>query len=1033
MPTQRRSAPQFPSTKARPPENTEPLSDIPDTASPLPAPSLVLSLQKTHGNSFVQAMLQRFLPMGGRGLIQRAANVGVSFEDQYAHVSADKKILEVLMPSARPTLSLETKQAVEAKQQGYHGILDRGKLRKGYQYRHVIPYQSIFMKLKVGLEGKSLMEALDWLGKNRAPVSTQTGGAYGPLREFSDRSLRLHVTEAATHWLSEWQNNPKNFFVGPASENLSLSDAYDDPGAADGGHWNIATPVGNRWIVENYLDELLTQRGLQARILKPVKGSFILQACQLLGLPHTPPTQANDPAAVNHAEDATISQNLAAARANQYHTQTDFQAIQNAGQAQNNLVFSKRASRPSIQLQTPQTPQKPISPSISFGGLVQRADVGLIFENKLAPVDPHKSIQNIFMPTRRPSLTAHTKRQVAARQSGHAGLVNQDGKLKPGYVYRHIIPFNTFFLKLKTGLEGRSIGEAHEWFFDNLPAHSDKSPYTTAPKTRDDLENMATQWLTDWQNDPLNLFIGTASENASLSDEYDNPLTADKGKSGILPTDQFRSLHEHQAVGQAATGHPINEPLRRQLFNEYIRNLAFYGLPKINEDQIKGSSNAAYEEKEFVLKRLGFSDGLWHNITNWMRNGFEDNKLKVRIEHYAKAWLAQNQASLTEWQFKMNKWIEWGLNERSLGHFWEDYLKQEASRQRVAQILKTQQAATSDAPKKTGGFKRPSARQSQPSQPSKGLPPKSMHSANVPFSFSADAPDFNATPTPYTQTNDSPSPFFGTPTPHPQSFQRPDQSSNSSSKSLPNAHDSTDDVGSSFKRAFDGTHGPSSSQSRNDQSSRRVKPSFTDFSRGEKSETTPLDQFFQILQALDPSEHNAQTQLYLLDAATNPATNFDPIIKPICKELVNLIPDNHERQTYLINLCSTLLKNDRKIPLRSIAYLFELAQLSDTPAGPVYAKAQMLYSDPNFMTVSLDPLLTFTTLFDYLKAQIGSVKEVYNDILKPLCKLLEFLLPNADERRKLLTAAIEILRQNPRFRDIPDGAVNYLYQLAKLG
>lgn len=725
-------------------------------------PQAILAMQRTHGNQYVQRMIeQRRAPAPdntldsqqahnvqfqlqssmGSGMklatastsppvatLQRKANVGASFEHRFAPIADDETIKSVHQPSARPNISKDTKRAIINKQSGHSGIkADRESLKKGFVFRHIVPYAALIDMLQVGLVGENINDAFNWLDANLPPSRQRN---FPRPYELSAQSPRAMLIRNATLWLEEWQNDPKNFFIGSAAENSSLGDSFDDPSVADTANFGagVFTQGDQKQLVVSHLTQELKRNN---SAVNSHGDQFIFDACQILGKNHQP----------NDVNDA-IQVVLPDAVKSQYHTKQTYNQVISKGSNPQNVLPKRKSEH--VQRTSLLSAQKPRKRSflqrVQFGfekglksikKLVQRrptniiqrekvAKVGIMFDDINAPLDQNKIVQDIYLPKTRPTITAGIKQQICARQNGHPGIADANtGKLNAGYVYRHIVPYAEVFRMLKTQLEGRTVKEAHDWFKANLLANSDGSNYQKLPVTQDEFEDMATQWLKDWQNDAANFFIGTAAENSSISDAFDDPQTADKGTvANIGGINGLRNLNDFQNVSAASTGQPVDGHKLKK-FTDHYQNLFIESLPKVNEQNVGGFAREKINNaKTLILSEIGFLQGLKHNVRQWMRLGFDDQTIENRAMAYLNQYYHMTQPSLAKWQENMNMWIQKDVGGQTLNHFLLDHHENQGKIAEAAELLKNNPVAVDDEPKKTGGFKQPSRRK----KPGLGLP-----------------------------------------------------------------------------------------------------------------------------------------------------------------------------------------------------------------------------------------------------------------------------------------------------------------------
>lgn len=163
-------------------------------------------------------------------IIQAKEGVDVSYELRSQPIHSTSPITSVTVSGARPAIRAATKTTVLNRysvQQQADFVSSGTTLKKGWVWRHIIPYATLATRLEAALEGKTIQEANQWLTDNRplgAPAEGQINGALSP---------RLQLEARALSWIDGWQNNPANLFIGSSAENSSLKDDYDDPQTAD--------------------------------------------------------------------------------------------------------------------------------------------------------------------------------------------------------------------------------------------------------------------------------------------------------------------------------------------------------------------------------------------------------------------------------------------------------------------------------------------------------------------------------------------------------------------------------------------------------------------------------------------------------------------------------------------------------------------------------------------------------------------------------------------------------------------------------
>jgi hypothetical protein len=525
-------------------------------------------------------------PVIPRPVVQ--AKIGIGFELRDLPVDDQAPIIDVTVAATRPSIELHTKDVVLERQ----GLKS---LPKGSAFRHIIAYDDLVMRLSNGLKGKTSAEALEWLHQS-APrgsihqVSGHAANRFG--RQVSTN--RRQVEDGALEWLKKWQNHPANLFVGSASENSSLGSSYDDPTQADGGEHQpffASRPLDKVFEEHEAIDfdprlrELwfgpAAARDFQDKTLaegtqiKPDEAETAILfwlarsgRSSLAGRIHSSMDLVQQSDAWKALVEIVIARTTGGLRVAkevvpQYWpafepgilqvlpepivhvpvTNTADQSVQFrllSPSTRATFMDRPRAARgPDVRIALPSSVARSGPPLI----VQAKEAVDVSYELKTQPIHPTAPITSVTVSGARPPIRTATKRTALARYlpEQQADFASKGTTLKKGWVWRHILPYSTLAARLEAALEGKNIQEANDWLTANRPLGAPaETPVDGALSPRLQLEARALSWLDGWQNNPANLFIGSAAENSSLKDVYDDPQTADQGSYARQHDDQRR-------------------------------------------------------------------------------------------------------------------------------------------------------------------------------------------------------------------------------------------------------------------------------------------------------------------------------------------------------------------------------------------------------------------------------------------------------------------------------------------------------------
>jgi hypothetical protein len=637
-------------------------------------------VQRRFTNQPVTPVARVDQPVIPRPVVQ--AKIGIGFELRDLPVDDAMPILDVTVAATRPPIELNTKREVLARQK-------LNKLPTGSAFRHIIAYDNLVVRLQNGLKGRTSAEALDWLRRS-APqgsihqISGQASNRFG--RQVSTN--RKQVEDGALEWLKKWQNHPANLFVGSASENSSLGSDYDDPTQADAGEHQQAFASGS--LDRVFEDHEFTTLDLRKKGLwfGPKAAAGFQEKARAEGV-QIPTLDAENAILqwLGNTGQGALAHRIASSadlvrQADAWNALVEIVVARTTGGARqpaeviprywpafkggisealpqpvvqqqipvtntvNKSVQLRLTSRspaasterprdargPDVRIALPSRAARPGSPLI----VQAKEAVDVSYELKSQPIHPTAPITSVTVSGVRPPIRAATKRTVLARYSLHqqADFVNAGITLKKGWVWRHILPYSTLAARLEAALEGKNIQEANDWLTANRPLGAPaETPVNGALSPRLQLETRALSWLDGWQNNPANLFIGSAAENSSLKDVYDDPQTADKSSYALQHDDQRRL---DSALTYSTPGLPSPAA-------DYSQDSSlFFGVGAQNDldqqtraDSQPSLDSTAVEKRMFVL--LEKTPGEDARITAEIWNKHPDGHLKLRA---ATGWQA---------------------------------------------------------------------------------------------------------------------------------------------------------------------------------------------------------------------------------------------------------------------------------------------------------------------------------------------------------------------------------------------------------